>query len=44
MSEINVKEMKSDGIGDLYLAFEKLKKELEQLGFFDIAHKKPIPL
>jgi exodeoxyribonuclease VII large subunit len=42
--QINVKEMKSDGIGDLYLAFEKLKKELEQLGFFDIAHKKPIPL
>lgn len=42
--QINVKEMKSDGVGDLYLAFEKLKKELEQLGFFDIAHKKPIPL
>lgn len=42
--QINVKEMKSDGIGDLYLAFEKLKKELEELGFFDINHKKAIPL
>ena len=40
---INVKEIKSDGVGDLYLAFEKLKKELEALGLFDEAHKKPIP-
>ena len=41
--QINVKEMKSDGIGDLYLAYEKLKEELEKLGFFDAIHKKPIP-
>lgn len=40
---INIKEIKSDGIGDLYLAFEKLKKELEEEGLFDINHKKPIP-
>ena len=40
---INVKEIKSDGIGDLYLAFEKLKKELEAEGLFDPNHKKPIP-
>ena len=41
--QINVREMKSDGVGDLYLAYEKLKKELEGLGLFDQAHKKPIP-
>lgn len=41
--QINVVEMKSDGIGDLYLAYEKLKKELEKEGFFDPLHKKPIP-
>ena len=35
--------MKSDGIGDLYLAYERLKKDLERKGLFDIAHKKPIP-
>ncbi len=41
--QINVVEMKSDGIGDLYLAYEKLKKELEKEGYFDPLHKKPIP-
>lgn len=40
---INVKEIKSDGVGDLFLAFEKLKKELEAEGLFDVSHKKPIP-
>ena len=40
---INIKEIKSDGIGDLYLAFEKLKKELEEEGLFDPSHKRPIP-
>lgn len=41
--QINVVELKSDGIGDLYLAYEKLKKELEQQGYFNPLHKKPIP-
>ena len=41
--QINVKELKSDGVGDLYLAFEKLKKELEKEVFFDVNHKKTIP-
>ena len=40
---INIKEIKSDGIGDLYLAFEKLKKELEAEGLFNPEHKRPIP-
>ena len=32
-----------DGIGDLHIAFEQLKKKLEAQGLFDPAHKKPIP-
>lgn len=35
--------MAMDGIGDLYAAFEQLKKKLEAQGLFDPAHKKPIP-
>lgn len=32
------------GVGDLYLEFEKLKKELEELGYFDSNFKKRIPI
>ena len=32
-----------DGVGDLYIAFEQLKKKLQEQGLFDPAHKKPIP-
>ena len=35
--------MALDGIGDLYAAFEQLKKKLETQGLFDSAHKKPLP-
>lgn len=35
--------MAMDGVGDLYAAFEQLKKKLEAQGFFDPAHKKPLP-
>jgi len=35
--------MSMDGIGDLYAAFEQLKKKLEAQGLFDPAHKKPLP-
>ena len=35
--------MAMDGIGDLYAAFEQLKKKLEVQGLFDPAHKKPLP-
>lgn len=41
--QINVKELKSDGIGDLYLAYEKLKKELEEEGYFKVEHKLLLP-
>ncbi len=32
-----------DGIGDLYAAFEQLKKKLAAQGLFDPAHKKSLP-
>ena len=35
--------MAMDGIGDLYAAFEQLKKRLQAQGLFDPAHKQPIP-
>ena len=35
--------MAMDGVGDLYAAFEQLKKKLQAQGLFDLAHKKPIP-
>ena len=35
--------MALDGVGDLYAAFEQLKKKLQAQGLFDPAHKKPIP-
>jgi exodeoxyribonuclease VII large subunit len=36
-------EMKQDGIGELYIAFQELKNKLEKQGLFDITHKRPIP-
>ncbi len=35
--------MAMDGVGDLYAAFEELKKRLASQGLFDPAHKKLIP-
>ena len=35
--------MAMDGVGDLYAAFEQLKKKLEAQGLFDASHKKPLP-
>ena len=35
--------MAIDGVGDLYAAFEQLKKKLAAQGLFDPAHKKPLP-
>lgn len=41
---INAYTLELDGIGNLYLAYEKLKKELSDKGYFDTNRKKPIPL
>lgn len=40
---IQVTGMKLDGIGELYLKYEALKKELELKGYFAVEHKKSIP-
>lgn len=41
--QIYVDEMIEDGIGNLYIAFEKLKQDLAKEGLFDQKYKKPIP-
>ena len=41
--QIYVDQMDLDGIGNLYLEYEKLKKKLEQEGLFSLDHKRPIP-
>lgn len=41
--QIYVDEMLEDGVGNLYIAFEKLKKKLNSLGYFNKDHKKDIP-
>ena len=41
--QIYVDEMLEDGVGNLYIAFEQLKKKLQAEGLFDSEHKRPIP-
>lgn len=41
--QIYVEEMLEDGVGNLFVAFEKLKKQLASEGLFDAKYKKPIP-
>ena len=41
--QIYVDSITEDGLGNLYIAFEQLKKKLEQEGLFREDHKKPIP-
>ena len=41
--QLYVTAMAMDGVGDLYAAYEALKKKLYAQGLFDPAHKKPIP-
>lgn len=41
--QIYVNDMLEDGVGNLYIAFEQLKKKLESEGLFDKSHKKKIP-
>ena len=42
--QLYVKQMKPNGLGDLYLQYEELKRKLAAAGFFDESHKKPIPI
>lgn len=41
--QIYVEEMHEDGVGNLHIAFEQLKKKLEKEGLFDPKYKKEIP-
>ena len=41
--QLYIEEMIPDGVGELYIAYEQLKKQLAEEGLFDEAHKKPIP-
>ncbi|MBQ3079127.1 MAG: exodeoxyribonuclease VII large subunit [Clostridia bacterium] len=42
--QLYVEEMKKEGAGNLFEAFEKLKRKLADEGLFDPSIKKPIPL
>lgn len=41
--QLYVTTLTPDGVGDLHEAFEQLKVKLSAKGYFDEAHKKPIP-
>ena len=41
--QIYVSDMLEDGVGNLYIAYEQLKKKLEEEGLFREEHKKKIP-
>lgn len=41
--QIYVDKMEPDGLGNLYIEFEKLKEKLAKEGLFSEEHKKPIP-
>jgi len=41
--QIYVNKMSVDGLGNLFVAYEQLKKKLSDEGLFDPQHKKPIP-
>ncbi|MCE5296028.1 MAG: exodeoxyribonuclease VII large subunit [Euryarchaeota archaeon] len=41
--QFNVQDVKADGMGQLFLAYEALKKKLEGEGLFDPARKRALP-
>ena len=41
--QLYIEEMIPDGVGELYIAYEQLKKQLEEEGLFCPEYKKPIP-
>lgn len=41
--QLYAEEMQPDGIGGLHIAFEQLKKKLQNEGLFDVSRKKKLP-
>ncbi len=41
--QLNVTAMRKDGLGDLHVAFEELKRKLQSEGLFDSVYKKRLP-
>jgi exodeoxyribonuclease VII large subunit len=41
--QVHVLDIRPDGIGELYKAYEQLRTKLEAEGLFDRSHKRPIP-
>lgn len=41
--QLYIDSMQKEGLGELHIKFEELKKKLEKEGYFDSANKKPIP-
>ena len=42
--QLYVNGMQADGLGDLFLQLEQIKKKLSMEGLFDPNHKKPLPV
>lgn len=40
---LNIVDIQMEGVGNLHIAFEKLKEKLEKEGLFDISKKKKLP-
>lgn len=41
--QLYIRKVEAKGVGDLYKAYENLKKKLQKEGLFDEAHKKSLP-
>ncbi len=41
--QLNAVAMRRDGLGDLYMAYEEMKRHLQAEGLFDASYKKPLP-
>lgn len=41
--QVYVREIRLDGVGDLYQRYQKLKQDLEEMGMFSPEYKQPVP-
>ena len=42
--QLYIDKLEKEGLGELHIRFENLKKKLQEAGYFDIEHKKSIPV